>query len=75
MRLEEGLTKHQRHLEEERLKLLQQLKQAEQGIASRIQKLIEDNQRWGNHKASCSELCPLGARIMLWIVHFGLSGF
>uniref|UniRef100_A0A8C9EPF0 Leucine rich repeat and sterile alpha motif containing 1 n=1 Tax=Pavo cristatus TaxID=9049 RepID=A0A8C9EPF0_PAVCR len=44
MRLEEGLTKHQRHLEEERLKLLQQLKQAEQGIASRIQKLIEDNQ-------------------------------
>ncbi|XP_003211231.1 E3 ubiquitin-protein ligase LRSAM1 isoform X4 [Meleagris gallopavo] len=45
MRLEEGLTKHQRHLEEERLKLLQQLKQAEQGIASRIQKLIEDNQR------------------------------
>lgn len=45
MRLEEGLTKHQRHLEEERLKLLQQLKQAEQSIASRIQKLIEDNQR------------------------------
>uniref|UniRef100_A0A8B9CST7 Leucine rich repeat and sterile alpha motif containing 1 n=1 Tax=Anser brachyrhynchus TaxID=132585 RepID=A0A8B9CST7_9AVES len=45
MRLEKGLTKHQRHLEEERLKLLQQLKQAEQGIASRIQKLIEDNQR------------------------------
>lgn len=45
MRLEEGLTKHQRHLEEERLKLLQQLKQAEQGIAGRIQKLIEDNQR------------------------------
>ncbi|XP_042734573.1 E3 ubiquitin-protein ligase LRSAM1 isoform X3 [Lagopus leucura] len=45
MRLEEGLTKHQQHLEEERLKLLQQLKQAEQGIASRIQKLIEDNQR------------------------------
>ncbi|XP_072208663.1 E3 ubiquitin-protein ligase LRSAM1 isoform X1 [Excalfactoria chinensis] len=45
MRLEEGLTKHQRHLEEERLKLLQQLKQAEQGIAGRIQKLIEDNQK------------------------------
>ncbi|KFQ65576.1 E3 ubiquitin-protein ligase LRSAM1, partial [Pelecanus crispus] len=45
MRLEEGLTKHQRCLEEERLKLLQQLKQAEQGIASRIQKLLEDNQR------------------------------
>ncbi|KAM9256566.1 E3 ubiquitin-protein ligase LRSAM1 isoform 1-T3 [Cariama cristata] len=45
MRLEEGLTKHQRYLEEERLKLLQQLKQAEQGIASRIQKLLEENQR------------------------------
>ncbi|NXP56207.1 LRSM1 ligase, partial [Heliornis fulica] len=45
MRLEEGLTKRQRCLEEERLKLLQQLKQAEQGIASRIQKLLEDNQR------------------------------
>ncbi|XP_074968517.1 E3 ubiquitin-protein ligase LRSAM1 isoform X2 [Phalacrocorax aristotelis] len=45
MRLEEGLTKHQRYLEEERLKLLQQLKQAEEGIASRIQKLLEDNQR------------------------------
>ncbi|OXB66493.1 hypothetical protein ASZ78_011608 [Callipepla squamata] len=45
MRLEEGLTKHQRHLEEERLKLLQELKQTEQGIASRIQKLIDDNQR------------------------------
>ncbi|KAM6372469.1 E3 ubiquitin-protein ligase LRSAM1 isoform 1-T2 [Pluvialis apricaria] len=45
MRLEEGLTKHQRYLEEERLKLLQQLKQAEQGIASRIQKLLEDNQK------------------------------
>ncbi|NXX40010.1 LRSM1 ligase, partial [Tricholaema leucomelas] len=45
LRLEEGLTKHQRCLEEERLKLLQQLKQAEQGITSRIQKLLEDNQR------------------------------
>lgn len=45
MKLEEGLTKHQRYLEQERLKLLQQLKQAEQGIASRIQKLLEDNKR------------------------------
>ncbi|KAM6297020.1 E3 ubiquitin-protein ligase LRSAM1 [Aegotheles albertisi] len=45
IRLEEGLTKHQRYVEEERLKLLQELKQAEQGIASRIQKLLEDNQR------------------------------
>ncbi|XP_065504543.1 E3 ubiquitin-protein ligase LRSAM1 isoform X1 [Caloenas nicobarica] len=45
LRLEEGLTKHQRYLEQERLKLLQQLKQAEQGITSRVQKLLEDNQR------------------------------
>ncbi|NXF92194.1 LRSM1 ligase, partial [Eubucco bourcierii] len=45
LKLEEGLTKHQRCLEEGRLKLLQQLKQAEQGITSRIQKLLEDNQR------------------------------
>ncbi|NXI59505.1 LRSM1 ligase, partial [Chloroceryle aenea] len=45
LRLEEGLTKHQRCLEEEHLKLLQQLKQAEQGVTSRIQKLLEDNQR------------------------------
>ncbi|XP_069729676.1 E3 ubiquitin-protein ligase LRSAM1 isoform X2 [Phaenicophaeus curvirostris] len=45
LRLEEGLTKHQRYLEEERLKLLQQLKQAEQGVTSRIQKLLEDNRR------------------------------
>ncbi|NXG21854.1 LRSM1 ligase, partial [Grallaria varia] len=45
LRLEEGLTKHQRYLEGERLKLLQQLKLTEQGIASRIHKLLEDNQR------------------------------
>ncbi|NXY22514.1 LRSM1 ligase, partial [Atrichornis clamosus] len=45
LRLEEGLTRHQRFLEEERLKLLQQLKDTEQGTASRIQKLLEDNQR------------------------------
>ncbi|XP_062361534.1 E3 ubiquitin-protein ligase LRSAM1 isoform X2 [Cinclus cinclus] len=44
-RLEQGLSKHQRYLEEEKLKLLQQLKDTEQGIASRIQKLLEDNQR------------------------------
>ncbi|NXI47767.1 LRSM1 ligase, partial [Galbula dea] len=45
LRLEEGLSKHQRCVEEERLKLLQQLKQAEQGSTRRIQKLLEDNQR------------------------------
>ncbi|NXD02733.1 LRSM1 ligase, partial [Certhia familiaris] len=44
-RLEQSLLKHQHYLEEERLKLLQQLKDTEQGIASRIQKLLEDNQR------------------------------
>lgn len=45
VRLEKGLTKHQRNLEGEHLKLLEQLKQTEQGIASRIQKLLEENQR------------------------------
>ncbi|NXN14646.1 LRSM1 ligase, partial [Indicator maculatus] len=45
LRLEEGLSRHQRCLEEERLKLLQELKQAEQSITSRIQNLLEDNQR------------------------------
>ncbi|RLW00327.1 hypothetical protein DV515_00008934 [Chloebia gouldiae] len=44
-RLQQDLSKHQRCLEEERLKLLQQLKDTEQGIASRIQKILEDNQR------------------------------
>ncbi|XP_050782448.1 E3 ubiquitin-protein ligase LRSAM1 isoform X2 [Gopherus flavomarginatus] len=45
VRLEKGLTKHQRNLEGEHLKLLEQLKQTEQGVASRIQKLLEENQR------------------------------
>ncbi|KAM9116788.1 E3 ubiquitin-protein ligase LRSAM1 isoform 2-T2 [Pangshura tecta] len=45
VRLEKGLTKHQRNLEGEHLKLLEHLKQTEQGIASRIQKLLEENQR------------------------------
>ncbi|XP_043386585.1 E3 ubiquitin-protein ligase LRSAM1 isoform X4 [Chelonia mydas] len=45
VRLEKGLTKHQRNLEGEHLKLLEQLKQMEQGIASRIQKLLKENQR------------------------------
>lgn len=54
-RLEQGLSRHQRCLEEERLKLLQQLKDTEQGIASRIQRLLEDNQRWGS-RGFCSDL-------------------
>ncbi|KAM9370853.1 E3 ubiquitin-protein ligase LRSAM1 [Phaethornis superciliosus] len=45
LRMEEGLMKHQRSVERERLKLLQQLKQTEQEIATRVQKLLEDNQR------------------------------
>ncbi|NXM66979.1 LRSM1 ligase, partial [Serilophus lunatus] len=45
LKLQEGLTKHRHYLEGERLKLLQQLKLTEQGVASRIQKLLEDNQR------------------------------
>ncbi|KAG8142046.1 hypothetical protein E2320_006673 [Naja naja] len=45
MKLDEGLTRHQRRLGAERLKLLEQLKQMEQGVAGRIQKLLKDNQR------------------------------
>uniref|UniRef100_A0A8D2LP00 Leucine rich repeat and sterile alpha motif containing 1 n=1 Tax=Varanus komodoensis TaxID=61221 RepID=A0A8D2LP00_VARKO len=45
VRLEQGLTRHQQRLGEERLKLLEQLKDMEQGVASRIQKLLEDNRR------------------------------
>uniref|UniRef100_A0A8D0HGK3 Leucine rich repeat and sterile alpha motif containing 1 n=1 Tax=Sphenodon punctatus TaxID=8508 RepID=A0A8D0HGK3_SPHPU len=45
MRLEKGLSRHRRYLEGERLKLLEQLKKTEQGAASRIQKLLEENQR------------------------------
>ncbi|XP_071621936.1 E3 ubiquitin-protein ligase LRSAM1 isoform X4 [Heliangelus exortis] len=45
LRLEEGLTKHQRWVERERLRLLQELKQTEEGIAARVQKLLQDNQR------------------------------
>ncbi|XP_058015232.1 E3 ubiquitin-protein ligase LRSAM1 isoform X4 [Ahaetulla prasina] len=45
MKLDEGLTRHQQRLGTERLKLLEQLKQMEHGVASRIQKLLKDNQR------------------------------
>ncbi|KAH0615482.1 hypothetical protein JD844_004780 [Phrynosoma platyrhinos] len=43
--MKEGLTRHQQRLGEERLKLLGQLKEMEQGVAGRIQKLLEENQR------------------------------
>ncbi|XP_060613427.2 E3 ubiquitin-protein ligase LRSAM1 isoform X1 [Anolis sagrei] len=45
VRLEEGLTRHQQRLGEERLKLLGQLKEMEKGVTGRIQKLLEENQR------------------------------
>uniref|UniRef100_A0A6I8NZZ8 E3 ubiquitin-protein ligase LRSAM1 n=1 Tax=Ornithorhynchus anatinus TaxID=9258 RepID=A0A6I8NZZ8_ORNAN len=45
VRLDKGLSEHQRYLEGERLRLQEQLKQTEQNISSRIQKLLEENQR------------------------------
>ncbi|XP_011286726.1 E3 ubiquitin-protein ligase LRSAM1 isoform X2 [Felis catus] len=44
-RLEQGLSEHQRYLDAERQRLQEQLKQTEQNIANRIQKLLQDNQR------------------------------
>ncbi|XP_029329749.1 E3 ubiquitin-protein ligase LRSAM1 isoform X2 [Mus caroli] len=44
-RLEQGLSERQRCLDAERQQLQEQLKQTEQSIASRIQRLLEDNQR------------------------------
>lgn len=54
-RLEQGLSERQRHLEEDRQRLQEQLKQTEQNISNRIQKLLQDNQRSGAHPPS-----PLG---------------
>ncbi|XP_038601305.1 E3 ubiquitin-protein ligase LRSAM1 isoform X2 [Tachyglossus aculeatus] len=45
VRLDKGLSEHQRYLEGERLRLQEQLKQTEQNVSSRIQKLLEENQR------------------------------
>ncbi|XP_066467026.1 E3 ubiquitin-protein ligase LRSAM1 [Tiliqua scincoides] len=45
VRLEEGLTRHQQRLGEERLRLLDQVKRMEKGVSGRIQKLLEENQR------------------------------
>ncbi|XP_020656570.3 E3 ubiquitin-protein ligase LRSAM1 isoform X4 [Pogona vitticeps] len=45
VRLEQGLTRHQQRLGEERVKLLEQVKEMERGVTSRIQKLLEENQR------------------------------
>ncbi|XP_033047603.1 E3 ubiquitin-protein ligase LRSAM1 isoform X4 [Trachypithecus francoisi] len=44
-RLEQGLSERQRHLDAERQRLQEQLKQTEQNISSRIQKLLQENQR------------------------------
>lgn len=46
-RLEQGLSEHQRYLNAERQRLQEQLKQTEQNISNRIQKLLQDNQRSG----------------------------
>nr|XP_033816189.1 E3 ubiquitin-protein ligase LRSAM1 isoform X2 [Geotrypetes seraphini] len=45
VRLEKGLTEHQQHLENERLRLHAQLKQTEHEVSSRIEKLLEENHR------------------------------
>ncbi|XP_047379832.1 E3 ubiquitin-protein ligase LRSAM1 isoform X5 [Sciurus carolinensis] len=44
-RLEQGLNERQRYLDAERQRLQEQLKQTEQNIANRIQKLLQENQR------------------------------
>ncbi|XP_037653929.1 E3 ubiquitin-protein ligase LRSAM1 isoform X2 [Choloepus didactylus] len=44
-RLEQGLSERQRYLDAERQRLQEQLKQTEQNISTRIQKLLEENQR------------------------------
>lgn len=73
-RLEQGLSERQRHLEEDRQRLQEQLKQTEQNISNRIQKLLQDNQRSGAHPPapwagfashrglrSCPRFPPLGS--------------
>ncbi|EHB10133.1 E3 ubiquitin-protein ligase LRSAM1 [Heterocephalus glaber] len=44
-RLEQGLSAHQRYLDTERQRLQEQLKETEQSVASRIQKLLQENRR------------------------------
>ena len=48
-RLVQGLSEHQRFLDAERRRLQEQLKQTEQNISNRIQKLLQENQRSGSH--------------------------
>ncbi|XP_036185496.1 E3 ubiquitin-protein ligase LRSAM1 isoform X2 [Myotis myotis] len=44
-RLDQGLIEHRRYLDAERQRLQEQLKQTEQNISNRIQKLLQNNQR------------------------------
>ncbi|XP_066896776.1 E3 ubiquitin-protein ligase LRSAM1 isoform X4 [Kogia breviceps] len=44
-RLEQGLSERQRFLDAERHRLQEQLKQTEQNVSNRIQKLLQENQR------------------------------
>ncbi|XP_056394973.1 E3 ubiquitin-protein ligase LRSAM1 isoform X2 [Hyla sarda] len=45
LRLEKGLNKHQRQMQDDRQKLQEQLKQMEKGISCRISNLLEENRR------------------------------
>lgn len=65
-RLEQGLSKHRRYLDAERQRLLEQLKQTEQSISSRIRKLLQDNQRSG--------CCPWAPRPRDPLPHETLEG-
>lgn len=50
-RLQQGLSERQRCLDAERQRLQEQLKQTEQNISNRIQKLLQENQRSGPQSA------------------------
>nr|XP_014342977.1 PREDICTED: E3 ubiquitin-protein ligase LRSAM1 [Latimeria chalumnae] len=45
MKLERGLTEQQRYLEVERQRLHKELRQTEEGVTNRIQRLLEENKR------------------------------
>ncbi|XP_069465907.1 E3 ubiquitin-protein ligase LRSAM1 isoform X2 [Ambystoma mexicanum] len=45
VRLDKGLSAHQRHLENERYRLQEQLKQTERQVSRRIEKMLEENYR------------------------------
>lgn len=65
-RLEQGLSAHQRYLDSERLRLQERLKEDEQSVASRIQKLLQENQRSVPGRAGpepCQCEAPQGPRL------------